>query len=92
MIPRLSNDPVPLTADPYLNEFLPELARRRKLAEEKERFLLPPGASLADFASGYGCMGLIYLDDADEWFFCEYAPHAESVTLVGDFSNWELRP
>ena len=92
MISRLSNDPVPLTADPYLNEFLPELARRRKLAEEKERFLLPPGASLADFASGHGCMGLIYLDDADEWFFCEYAPHAESVTLVGDFSNWELRP
>ena len=88
MIPRLKNKPLPLKADPWLNEFQPQLEKRRRMAEEMEKILTPPGATLAE--SALNSPDLVF--DGSEWQFFEYAPHAESITLIGDFSDWEVRP
>ena len=91
MISRLLNKPELLTADPYLNEFQPELERRKNLTGAMEKRLLPGHSALADFAAGYEFFGLHYNSGTDSWRFAEYAPHAESVTLIGDFSDWQSR-
>ena len=44
---------------------------------------------MADFASGHEYFGLHLTKKY--WVFREWAPLAESVTLFGDFSNWEKR-
>ncbi|MDE7396363.1 MAG: alpha amylase C-terminal domain-containing protein, partial [Muribaculum sp.] len=45
-------------------------------------------ATLKSFANGHNYFGLHRMADG-KWVFREWAPNATSVTLVGDFSNWQ---
>ena len=45
---------------------------------------------LADFATGHLYYGLHHM--AEGWVFREWAPHATSIALVGDFNDWQERP
>ena len=51
---------------------------------------LTGGQALADFASGHEFFGLHRT--ADGWVFREWAPHAESIWLIGDFNGWQTTP
>ena len=84
---RFSNAPVPLSADVYLSPYSGELEKRSKHIKAVERRLTGNKVSLADFASAHEYFGLHKTKDC--WIFREWAPLAESVTLFGDFSNWE---
>ena len=81
------NAPEPLGSDPYLAPYLPRLAERRRRADALESRLTEGGKiSLADFASAHEYFGLHR--KGRSWVFREYAPHAEKIFLVGDFSEW----
>jgi 1,4-alpha-glucan branching enzyme len=64
--------------------------KRRKRAELLEERLTSGRMSLADFASAHEYFGLHRQWDC--WVFREWAPLASSITLYGDFSNWECLP
>ena len=81
------NIPEPLGSDPYLTPYLPILAERRKRADMLEKKLTGGRGSLADFASGHEYFGLHRLPRGG-YVFREFAPHAEKIFLVGDFSSW----
>ena len=87
---RRTNDPAPLGSDPYLAPHLGRLAERRKRADELEKRLTQGKISLADFASAHEYYGLHRANGG--WVFREYAPHAEKLFLVGDFSDWKEEP
>jgi len=59
-------------------------------AIRKEQELTRDIPTLKDFASGHLYFGLHR--NPDSWVFREWAPNAEKIYLVGDFSNWEERP
>lgn len=62
--------------------------------ERRQRALLLAescGTSLADFAQGHEYFGLHRLADGS-WVYRDWAPHATSLQLVGDFSSWQEMP
>ena len=83
---RLSNEPSPLTADPWLKPYLPRLAERRRRADALERRLTGGKMSLSDFASGHEYFGVHYRNG--EWIFREWAPGAKGITVCGEFTRW----
>ena len=86
---RYDNDPVKLSADPYLQSFLPVLARRAAESDAVARRLTGGKKPLKEFAIGHTFYGLHRTESG--WIFREWAPNAEELYLVGDFSNWEIR-
>lgn len=85
--PRRSNEPVPLTADPFLIPYQAELTSRKREADAVAVRLKGRHQQFADFASGHEYFGMHR--QKTQWVFREYAPHAQEMFLVGDFSNWE---
>ena len=88
-IPPRANVPDPLGKDPYLGPYLEIIGERRRRAEALEERLTEGKMSLADFASAHEFFGLHRTKEG--WVFREWAPLATGVTLVGDFSDWEIR-
>ena len=83
---RIANVPLPANADKLLDGFSAQLVARKQRAKELEAHIVQKYASLEAFACAHKFFGL-HLEE-DEWVFREYAPHAESIVLAGDFSNW----
>jgi 1,4-alpha-glucan branching enzyme len=77
----------PLTSDPWLDPFQPQLRLRRARASHTRDSLCEAEASLGDFASGHTYYGLHRTPEG--WVMREWAPNATSVVLVGDFNDWE---
>ena len=76
--------------DGYLSPYTMEIDGRYRYFLQKERELTKDGKqTLSDFASGYLYFGLHATKTG--WCFREWAPNANSITLVGDFSNWEVK-
>ena len=73
--------------DPYLAPFQDTIIKRSRLVSEKEKILCK-GRKLADYATGHLYYGLHR--ESKTWIFREWAPNAEEVYLVGDFSNWQI--
>ncbi len=84
-------DRLPLVAgDPWLEPFEGALrARQARAAALAER--LTAGKSLADFASGHEYFGL-HRDPGGGWVMREWAPAANSLHLIGPFSQWRPDP
>lgn len=75
-----------LADDPYLHPYLGKIRERRVNADRVAERLIG-GGSLSDFASGHEYFGLHR--NRDGWVFREWAPNAEAITLIGEFSNWQ---
>ncbi len=88
---RIANNLQKLSADPYLAPYADILNARREKADRLEEQLTKnvPGGKLEDFASAHEFYGLHFDREKAEWVFREYAPHAEKIFLVGDFSGWQ---
>ena len=87
---RYDNDPVKLSADPYLEPFLPVLEQRALTVSAEEDRLTGGRIPLKEAAIGHTCYGLHRTENG--WKFREWAPNATELFLVGDFSNGEIRP
>ncbi len=80
-----------LKNDPWLEPYAPAIEGRHADAIRKESELLGEQTSLVDFANAHKYFGLHRAKDGS-WIFREWAPNATGITLVGDFSGWEVRP
>ena len=52
------------------------------------------GSAIDDFYSGksskaYDFLGCHYIKEANQYRFCVWAPNAKSISVVGDFNNWD---
>lgn len=79
-----------LLDDIYLKPYEEAIRGRAKHAADKALQLTCGKTSLADWASGHEYYGLHR--HGKKWVFREWAPHATSAWLVGDFSNWKISP
>ncbi len=82
-----------LLDDPWLAPYVDVIERRAWTAHNLAARLTSGKATpdaLAEFASGHEFYGLHHT--LEGWVFREWAPHATEIWLVGDFSNWELKP
>jgi 1,4-alpha-glucan branching enzyme len=85
----LTNQRRSLTDDEWLKPFAGKIEQRRQAAITLEQRLTKSQLSLKDFAAAHLYYGLHR--QVNGWVFREWAPNAESIYLVGDFSNWEQR-
>ena len=78
-----------LLDDAYLRPY--ETAIRGRAANAARRAQeLTGGESLADWANAHHYFGLH--KESCKWVFREWAPHATSMWLVGDFNGWKIDP
>jgi 1,4-alpha-glucan branching enzyme len=74
--------------DPWLKPYSNAIEGRHNFVVEKEKEITQNGVqSLSDFSSGYLYFGLHRRQNG--WVFCEWAPNATAVYLIGTFNNWE---
>jgi 1,4-alpha-glucan branching enzyme len=76
--------------DPWLEPFNEAIEGRHKEALRREKELVKGCHNLDGFANAHNYFGLHR--SADGWVFREYAPNADSITLIGDFSGWQKLP
>lgn len=73
-------------SDPWLNPFTEVIDRRYAKSLSKEKQLVGNG-TLCDFAMGHFYYGLHRTNDA--WVFREWAPNAQSIYIIGNFTDWK---
>ena len=88
-----------LLDDGYLKPFESAIRGRAQRAADRMRELTQGKCSLADWANAHNYYGLHKVEVEVEgqgrqwcWIFREWAPHATSMWLVGDFNGWKINP
>ncbi len=76
--------------DPWLAPYSEIISTRAKKVLQKEKNLITNHQSISDFATGYLFFGMH--KSATHWIFREWAPNAEKIYLVGEFSAWKEKP
>ena len=79
-----------LLDDDYLKPFEAAVRGRARHAFDRANELTLGKCSLADWASAHDYYGLHRTRAG--WVFREWAPHATSMWLVGDFNGWKIDP
>ena len=79
-----------LLDDAYLKPFEAAVRGRAVRAFGRAVELAGGSGDLADWANAHRYYGLHR--EADGWVFREWAPHATSMWLVGDFNGWRINP
>ena len=79
-----------LLDDPYLKDFAGAITGRARRALDRAAELTDL-KRLADWANAHEYFGL-HRTAAGDWVFREWAPHATSMWLVGDFNGWKIDP
>lgn len=80
-----------LKNDPWLEPYAPAIEGRHNDAVKKERELTATAGSLVDFANAHRYFGL-HRGTGGTWTFREWAPNADAIYLIGDFSGWKALP
>ena len=75
-----------IETDPNLAPFEPDLRLRMQLYRDACRRLAGDG-SLSDFANGSLYYG--FQLGRNGWYYREWAPGAEKMSLIGDFNGWD---
>jgi len=87
------NDMVHLLDDGYLKPYAEAVKGRAQHAFALADRLTEGKTSLADWANAHEYYGLHYVSGRKaHWVFREWAPHATSMWLVGDFNGWKIDP
>ncbi len=75
---------------PVAGSYKQAIEGRHNRAVEKISELTGGTGNLSDFADGYLYFGLH--KENGHWVFREWAPNANAIYLIGNFSNWKERP
>ena len=85
-----------LLDDPYLKPFEAAVRGRAARAFARAEELTGGKTSLSDWANAHHYYGLRFEPKRGRrparWVFREWAPHATSMWLVGDFNGWNVDP
>ena len=84
-----------LLDDEYLKPYEAAIRGRARRAADRARELTLGKCSLADWANAHNYYGLRKENvegEGEQWCFREWAPHATSMWLVGDFNGWKIDP
>jgi len=85
-MPRKTRPLEMILKDPWLEPYEAEIRYRLARHAAMRRRLLPTGGRLRDFANGHLYYGIQLTPQG--WTYREWAPHAKSMHLIGDFNNW----
>ena len=84
-----------LLDDEYLKPYEDAIRGRAQRAADRANELTQGKRSLADWANAHNYYGLRKVKiegEGEQWIFREWAPHATSMWLVGDFNGWKIDP
>jgi 1,4-alpha-glucan branching enzyme len=71
--------------DPYEQDVQARYERYEKARNEIEN----AEGSLLNFAKGHYYYGIHFDENKKGWFYREWAPKADSLSLIGDFNGWD---
>ena len=74
--------------DPWLEPVAREIADRYERYKARLGQIEKDHGSLTDFADAYNYLGINYDNARKGWVYREWAPHAYSLFLIGDFNDW----
>ena len=80
--------PILVKNDPWLTPYADEIVARIKRQEDRRKEFENKYGSLQAFADGYRVLGLNYDQEKKGWWYREWAPQAQSLSLIGDFNEW----
>ena len=83
------NIPILVQDDPWLEPYADEITDRIRRFNERVESIEKTAGSLELFAGAYTYMGINYDEKKKGWWYREWAPAARSLSLVGDFNNWD---
>ena len=75
-----------LEIDPYLTEYVDDIAMRIDLYKQKRAEILRNHSCLSDFANAHNFFGFHKTNEG--WVYREWAPSADEIYLTGDFNGW----
>ena len=84
-----------LLDDEYLRPYERAICGRAQRAADRAEELTQGKCSIADWANAHNYYGLRKVKvggEGEQWIFREWAPHATSMWLVGDFNGWKIDP
>lgn len=70
--------------NPYLNEINDRVVKFNKLLNDINHNF----NSLKNFSSQYRELGINYSKKKGGWYYREWAPEAQNLSLIGDFNDW----
>ena len=76
--------------DPWLEPYSGKIFERQERVKKTGGKILGTSSALKDFASGHLYFGMHR--EKGRWVFREWAPNAEKIFLVGDFTDWKENP
>ena len=80
-----------LLDDGCLKPYEAAIRGRAQRAADRAQELTQGKCSLANWANAHNYYGL-HKVEGEQWCFREWAPHATSMWLVGDFNGWKIDP
>ncbi|MDW3647481.1 MAG: alpha amylase C-terminal domain-containing protein [Bacteroidia bacterium] len=75
--------------DPWLEPYLDDILARRKRCRDRQEEITKTYGSMRAFSKGHEYFGINYDAKAQGWWYREWAPAAERLSLVGDFNEWD---
>ncbi len=80
--------PILVQNDPWLAPYTQEINDRMMRYESRRSELIKKFGSISNFALGYEFLGFNYDKKKKGWWYREWAPAATSLSLVGEFNDW----
>ena len=74
--------------DPWLEPYAVAIEDRMARFEERLQEIEAQSGSLMSHATAHETLGIHFEKSTNEWVYREWAPRAESLSLVGDFCDW----
>ena len=81
--------PILVKDDPWLEPYTEEIADRIIRFGNLVQTIEKEAGSLQSFSGAYNYMGINYDRKKKGWWYREWAPAARSLSLIGDFNNWD---
>ncbi|MCL1859534.1 MAG: alpha-amylase family glycosyl hydrolase [Oscillospiraceae bacterium] len=78
-----------LNIDPFLSPYESDIELRMNNYFSFKNKLLSKNESLSSFANGHLYFGFHKSAEPNGWYYREWAPNAEEISLVGEFNNWD---